>query len=131
MADSPMVDGVAVFNPLSLLHIPLYGILTLFLILSFSPPKKKVCNPTDPGESTNSTNPTGLWIAGIIALTVAVADEVHQAYLPTRNASTLDVFLDIIGIIVCVFLVLRFRNKSRFINFIVPIDGKTQKEVCD
>lgn len=37
LSDSPMVSNMAKFNPYSLLHIPLYGILTGILILSISP----------------------------------------------------------------------------------------------
>jgi hypothetical protein len=33
-ADYPIVEELSAFNPYSLLHIPLYGILTLLLILS-------------------------------------------------------------------------------------------------
>lgn len=36
-ADSPAVSAVAVYNPFSLLHIPLYAILTLLIILSLLP----------------------------------------------------------------------------------------------
>jgi hypothetical protein len=36
-ADSSVVSTLAAFNPYSLLHIPLYGILTVLLIFSFMP----------------------------------------------------------------------------------------------
>jgi len=58
-------------------------------------------------------------VAGIIALVVAIADEIHQAYIPNRNASIIDVFLDIIGIILCVALIRRLESKSRFNNVIM------------
>src|SRR4030042_4019297 len=105
LADSPMVSDVAPFNPYSLLHIPLYGILTLLLILSFPPQRKRFVNPTNSGNSTNSinsintinpSNPSNYFVAGIIALVVAIADEIHQAYLPNRNASFIDVLLDLV-----------------------------------
>ena len=38
-ADSSVVSTLAAFNPYSLLHIPLYGILTVLLIFSFMPLK--------------------------------------------------------------------------------------------
>lgn len=125
-ADSPVVSKVAVFNPFSLLHIPIYGILTLLLILSFSPykldPTKqgnsikhwKERNPTSPRNSRNHL------IAGLIALVVAVADEIYQAYIPSRNASVSDVLLDVVGIIFCIFIIKRIEpipKMSKVIGF--------------
>ena len=131
LADSPMVSDVAPFNPYSLLHIPLYGILTLLLILSFSPQWEKFVNPTNSIDPINSKNPMNYSVAGIIALVVAIADEIHQVYLPNRNASVIDVLLDIIGIILCIALISRAASKSRFINVIMFINRKTQKKVYD
>lgn len=113
LADSPMVSDVAPFNPYSLLHIPLYGILTLLLILSFPLSKGKFANTIN---STNSINSRNLLIAGIIALVVAIADEIHQAYLPNRNASIIDVLLDIIGIILCMLIIKRIEHMSGFLK---------------
>jgi VanZ family protein len=107
-ADSPVVSDVAAFNPYSLLHIPLYGILTILLVLSF---RRKPSNPINPMNSTNSRNPL---IAGLIALVVAVADEIHQAYIPSRDASIIDVFLDIVGISLCLLLIKRIGQISGF-----------------
>ena len=140
-ADSPMVSDAAPFNPYSLLHIPLYGILTFLLIFSnFASPFKFINkrnqinskdsidpknskNPTNPinlsremrslfhWDSTNSINPL---IAGLIALVVAIADEIHQAYIPSRDASVTDVFLDIVGISLCLLLIKRIGQISGF-----------------
>jgi hypothetical protein len=133
LADSPMVADVAPFNPFSLLHIPLYGILTLLLILSFFPQRKRFVNPTNPINSSNSinspnpSNPTNpinssnLVVVGIIALVVAIADEIHQAYLPNRNASVIDVFLDIIGIILCMVIIKRIEHMSGFSKLKGPL----------
>jgi VanZ family protein len=66
-------------------------------------------------------------IAGIIAFLVAIADEIHQAYLPTRNPSIIDVFLDIIGIILCVALIRQLESKSRFSNIMMLMSRMTQK----
>ena len=107
-ADSPVVSEAAPFNPYSLLHIPLYGILTILLVLSF---RRKPSNPINPMNSTNSRNPL---IAGLIALVVAVADEIHQAYIPSRDASIIDVFLDIVGISLCLLLIKRIGQISGF-----------------
>src|SRR4030042_3827697 len=102
LADSPMVSDVAPFNPYSLLHIPLYGILTLLLI--FSKWSSIFMNRSNP---TNSRN---LVVAGIIALVVAIADDIHQGYLPNRNASVIDVFLDVVGIVLCILFIRRIRR---------------------
>jgi len=128
-ADSPVVSDVAPFNPYSLLHIPLYGILTLLLILSFFRSRQKLISPTNPTNPINPTNSINLsremrslfhWdsinplIAGLIALVVAVADEIHQAYIPSRDASIIDVFLDIVGISLCLLLIKRIGQISGF-----------------
>ncbi len=117
LADSPVVSDIAAFNPYSLLHIPLYGILTLFLILSFSSRRGEFVNPKNSTNSTNpsnSINPINYLIAGLIALVVAVADEIHQAYIPSREASTTDVFLDIVGIVLCILVLKRIEQMSWF-----------------
>jgi VanZ family protein len=116
LADSPMVSDVAPINPYSLLHIPLYGILALLLILSFSSRQKKALNPSNPSNPSNPRNSSNLFVAGIIAFVVAIADEVHQAYLPNRNASVIDVLLDLIGIILCMFIIKRIEHMSGFLK---------------
>jgi len=144
LADSPMVSDVTPFNPYSLLHIPLYGILTLLLILSnWSSIFLNRSNPTNSINSTNSlnlsremrpapcsvktstsgslfhwgpTNSTNYFFAGMIALAVAIADEIHQSYLPNRNASIIDVFLDIIGIILCMLIIKPIEHMSGFLK---------------
>ena len=123
LADSPMVADVATFNPYSVLHIPLYGILTILLILSnWSSILVKRSNPTNsinsinPSNSTNPSNSSNYFIAGIIAFIVAIADEIHQAYLPNRDASFIDVLLDIIGIMLCILFIPRGGHLLRFLK---------------
>jgi hypothetical protein len=121
MASSPLALKISAFNPYSLLHIPLYGVLTFLLYFSFSPVKfryrfsRKKNNPL--------VQPHGTWqntevdtktqrlkdrmafvVPGIIGLVVAVADEWHQSFVPSRDASLSDVFLDIAGIVLVLFL---------------------------
>ena len=98
-AASPVIADLALFNPQSLLHIPLYGILTFLLVFSISPYST---------HSTHSTYSTRFAIAGLIAVTVAIADEIHQAYVPGRNASVVDVFLDVVGIALCLLAIKHF-----------------------
>lgn len=125
-ADSPMVSVLAPFNPYSLLHIPLYGILTVLLILSFMPFKLKRNNATNPINSTNSINAknasphrriststhSSFFIPGVFALIIGIADEIHQSFIPTRDASIIDVFLDFIGIILALFLIYHIYKKQ-------------------
>jgi VanZ family protein len=100
-ADSPMVSDVAPFNPYSLLHIPLYGVLTVLLILSNWP------TIFIRSSAVNSRNLRNLLVSGSIAFVLAIADEIHQAYIPNRNASVMDVLLDLGGIICCILVMRR------------------------
>jgi hypothetical protein len=154
-ADSPIVEELSAFNPYSLLHIPLYGILTILLIVSKLPfnvsnqtnqknqinqvkveDKVKVevqrnqtnqINQTDQRNSINPsnlpremrslfhwgpTNPINCIIPGLIAFIVAIADEIHQAYIPGRNASITDVLLDVVGIVLAVIVIHQIRRKK-------------------
>jgi len=112
LADSPVVSDLAPFNPYSLLHIPLYGILTLLITFSFAPFKSKRNN------AINAKNPINLHflIPGIIALIVAIADEIHQSFIPTRDASITDVLLDAVGIVLAVVLILRIYKNQKAPN---------------
>jgi VanZ family protein len=118
-----MVSDMASFNPYSLLHIPLYGILTLLLILSLPPSKGKFGNTINSSNPSNSRN---YFFAGIIALVVAIADEIHQAYLPNRNASFTDVLLDVVGIIFFVLVLRRIQNIPWFSKRIKSLRRITQ-----
>jgi len=90
-ADSPVVSQIAVFNPFSILHIPLYGILTLLLALALRPP-----------SATNSR--LRLALTALIAIAVAILDEFHQSSIPGREASIIDVFLDVLGVSLALLL---------------------------
>lgn len=137
-ADSPMVSDLASFNPYSLLHIPLYGILTLLITFSLAPFKLKrnnainAKNPRNPINSTNPINPINpinlrFFIPGIIVLTIAIADEIHQSFIPTRDASIIDVFLDFIGIVLSTYLVSRlYKIKKWAFGFKLFNDPMTQ-----
>jgi len=117
LAGSPYISKIATFNPYSILHIPLYGILTALLILSFVPISHSSNNPLTQSTNDSMTKlPNNLMprciIAGLIALGVAIADEVHQTYIPGREASFTDVLLDAIGIALVLLLIHRiFRWK--------------------
>jgi VanZ family protein len=111
LADSSVVSDLSPFNPYSLLHIPLYGILTVLLIFSFIPIVQLPNNLMT--RLPNNLIPR-LLIVGTISFIVAIADEIHQTYIPGRNASITDVLLDMAGITVVLFLFFRFlRPKHR------------------
>jgi VanZ family protein len=145
LAGSSMVKDFSPFNPYSLLHIPLYGVLTILLIFSLMPSTKRQKDVTNKKRynSTNNINEPKvlnhpndhnpyhslievlmteriygssrlrffasthkrLLIAGFIALGVAISDEIHQAYIPSREASITDVLLDIVGISLLMILI--------------------------
>jgi VanZ family protein len=134
LAGSPVVSKLAAFNPWSLLHIPLYFIMTMLLLLSFLPIPPLSLKPWTPSSVTFSLNPKPetyrpgrpnrpnrplplgfrlspfayhpvFWgLPAIIAVVVAIADEAHQSLFPTRSASLGDVFLDLVGIALAIFL---------------------------
>jgi len=94
-ADSEMVNQISTFNPMSLLHIPLYGILTILLILTFQTPK-------------NHNSKWKYFLGAAIAMGVAIFDEYHQSFIPQREASFGDILLDGAGI----FLALIFFKRA-------------------
>jgi VanZ family protein len=51
-------------------------------------------------------------IVASIASVVAIADEIHQAYVPGRDASLTDVLLDMAGIGIVIFFTLNFLEKK-------------------
>jgi predicted histidine transporter YuiF (NhaC family) len=122
-ADSSVVSDLSSFNPYSLLHIPLYGILTALLIFSFVPLKfnstyqinqRNKKNQKNQRNQRNQRNWKNFYLLpGGIALIVAIADEIHQAYVPGRDASLTDVLLDMAGIGIVIFFTSQlFRKKN-------------------
>jgi hypothetical protein len=117
-ADSPVVSDLAPFNPYSLLHIPLYGILTMLLTFSFIPFKLKRKDPMTQRPKVPMTQlmHVPLFIPGVISLIVAIADEIHQSFIPTRDASIIDVFLDGVGIVLTLFVIVQLYKKKKFLK---------------
>jgi VanZ family protein len=105
LADSGAVSRLGEFNPYSLLHIPLYGILTLLILLS-------LCT----GKGIYS--PKRLIAGGFLAGIVGAMDELHQAFIPSRDGSMGDVLLDILGVAIALIVFRRFfpvlETKFRF-----------------
>jgi len=112
-ADSPVVSDLAPFNPYSLLHIPLYGILTMLLTFSFIPFKLKRKDPMtqSPNNSMTQLMHVRLFISGTIALIVGIADEINQSFIPIRDASITDLLLDGVGIILTLFLIVQLSDR--------------------
>jgi len=114
-ADSSVVSTLSSFNLYSLLHILLYGILTFLLIFSFVPLKLNPVNPNNPINPNNLRS--RFFIPGGIASIVAIADEIHQAYVPGRDASITDVLLDLCVITLVLFFFFRLlKTKASLIR---------------
>lgn len=69
------------------LHVPVFGILSFFWLLSF--PKIR------------SGRKNLLVVAGLIVF--AISDELHQSMVPGRTAAVSDFFLDLTGILLGLF----------------------------
>lgn len=78
----------------NLAHIPYYGILTILFNSAFG--NKKKGNPC----SLKSN-----WKILIIALCIAILDELNQSMVPTRSVSVMDFLLDSIGIITALWII--------------------------
>jgi hypothetical protein len=115
-----VVSNMATYNPYSLLHIPLYGILTVFLTFAMTPYRFGRMNalPHSRGYAVlrlrmNASSRLRFLIPGLIALGVAIADEVYQSFLPCRDASLMDVLLDFIGITFALLLIFRLYKRQK------------------
>ncbi len=123
LAGSPVAHTLSEFNPYSLLHIPLYGILALLLVFSMVPiPRGFKVGSIQPGGDSagaRARDTAGLtirfFIAGAIALVVGIFDEIHQLSVPGREGSAGDVMLDTAGIAIALLLCFWF-FKTRFLN---------------
>ena len=96
-----MGDSTLEKNLWNLAHIPLYGVLAIFLYLTFRK-RKKINN------SFLKLN----WIVFIIALFIASLDELNQSHVPGRSASLLDIFFDSIGIITALWIITIIESKG-------------------
>ena len=123
LAGSPVAHTLSEFNPYSLLHIPLYGILAFLLVFSMVPiargSKEASIQPSSDSTRPRSKGTAGLkfrlFVAGAIALAVGVLDEVHQLSVPRREGSVGDVGLDMVGIAIALLLCFVL-FKTRFLN---------------
>jgi hypothetical protein len=123
LAGSPVTKGLASYNPYSLLHIPLYGIMSLLFFFSVTPVK---CRQVPRGGVSLRRPRINLirqcLVVGLIALVIAVADEYRQSFISTRFASAGDVLLDLVGIVLSMVLTLRFFKTKAFVTADAPDD---------
>ncbi len=107
LAGSPIARELTKFNPYSLLHIPLYGIMTFRVVFAIVPVSRAARVVGDPAKLqfvfTNGLT-VRLLVAGAIALAVGILDEIHQLYVPGRDGSAGDVMLDTLGIVLALIL---------------------------
>jgi hypothetical protein len=123
LAGSPVVETLSGFNPYSLLHIPLYGILTIFLVFSMVPITRGFKDESiQPGNDLTRPRSKGtvglkfrLFVAGAIAWVVGIFDEFHQLSVPGREGSFSDVGLDMVGIAIALLLWF-ILFKTQFLN---------------
>lgn len=98
------LEALKRFNFFNLLHIPLYGLLAFFLIRTFWPINKKPFVPSFQ---------LALVLVSLIALLVAILDELNQIRMPGRDCSFLDILLDGIGISLTVILWIMIFKRQR------------------
>jgi Ca2+/Na+ antiporter len=70
-------------------------------------------NQTDTSTHSELLTPNSklIILPGIISLIIAIADEIYQSSISSRNASITDVFIDLIGIILALFLISKYSTK--------------------
>ena len=95
-----------IWNPWSLLHIPLYGILMVLLTFAFLPNLAYV-------KASYSFKPLSLLLPGVIATFVGVLDEVNQIFIPYRDASITDVLLDVGGIVLVTLSISYWQKRKK------------------
>ncbi len=123
LAGSPEARALSEFNPYSLLHIPLYGIMTFLMVFSIVPIPRGFklgsiqvgSNPGGQQSAVTTALTVRLFVAGMIVLGVGILDEVHQLYVPGRDGSAGDVMLDALGIILALLLC-SWLFKTRILN---------------
>ena len=101
-----------VWNPYSLLHIPMYGVLMMLLTLTFEP---RIFS-----QRRRSSGVSFVFLSGGIATAVGILDEFQKTYIPYCNASVTDVLLDIIGIallVILMYFIATGFHQSDFSNF--------------
>lgn len=100
------VSEVQIFNFIifKTLHIIEYAILYLLLFRGFYLSTKK--------KPTSKT----YIMAFIIAVLYASSDEIHQTFIPTREGTIRDIFIDTIGIS---FMYILIKNNMRIIRKVI------------
>lgn len=97
-----------IWNPYSLLHIPLYGVLMLLLSFAFWP---RLLDPV-----ATSFNPSALLLPGGIAFLTGVLDEANQIFIPGRDASITDLLLNLSGIVLAALVIYIYQKRKKRIK---------------
>ena len=86
-----------------LVHAVEYGILGFLIVRALR------------GTNTVSTSVPAALVAILIGLSIALADEIYQAYVPGRSSDPLDYAVDALGLLVSagIFLLLRAARRQR------------------
>jgi len=79
------------------LHLVQFGILFVLLLLA----------ARTFGPLTDARLRVAVWVS----VAFAVSDEAHQAFVPFRSASGLDLLKDVVGILVCRYAVRTYRRR--------------------
>ena len=82
------------------LHLIEFGCLSLLWVIALKANKR--------------LNPKTNLAAAIVSILYALADEIHQSFVPQRSATIIDFIKDFIGITLTWYLVNHFYLKSRF-----------------
>jgi VanZ family protein len=90
-AGCPLVIQINALNPFGLLHIPLYGFLAVLLLLALN-------------THLRQRSAMCYVLVGLVALCIAVADEVYQSFIPFRVGSFTDFLLDGTGIFLAMLI---------------------------
>lgn len=93
------------WNPYSLLHIPLYGILMFLLSVTLA------AHPHNLKELPFDR--PSLFRAGAIAFFTGILDELNQSFIPGREASMRDLSLDLAGIVLTGLVLSFWRRRGR------------------
>jgi VanZ family protein len=80
--------GLAVLLVRKCAHLTVYGVLALLYWRAFRRPVKDDSRPWSWIEARNA-------LIGVVIY--AITDEVHQAFVPSRQGSVMDVFIDTVG----------------------------------
>lgn len=107
LPDSSLTIGRSTLEKIlwNLAHIPLYGVLATLLYFTF---KNR--------EKINKSFLKSNWFVFMITICISFMDELNQTTVFGRSASLIDIFLDITGILIAVWIITFVNSKSKIPN---------------